>query len=149
MAPAASLVCTVESTRWPVSEAWIAISAVSRSRISPTMMTSGSWRRNERSPFAKVSSIFGFTCTWPMPRSGISTGSSMVRMLRSGELIFASAAYSVVVLPEPVGPVTSTMPWERVTSPSMILSCHSSKPSSARSRMTFDLSRRRMTIRSP
>ncbi len=44
-APAASLVCRVEKTRWPVSDAWIAISAVSTSRISPTMMTSGSWRR--------------------------------------------------------------------------------------------------------
>jgi hypothetical protein len=39
---AASLVWSVEKTRWPVSEAWIAISAVSRSRISPTRMTSGS-----------------------------------------------------------------------------------------------------------
>ncbi len=42
MAPGASLVWIVESTRWPVSAAWMAISAVSRSRISPTMMTSGS-----------------------------------------------------------------------------------------------------------
>ena len=41
-APAASLVWTVLNTRWPVSDAWIAISAVSLSRISPTMMTSGS-----------------------------------------------------------------------------------------------------------
>ena len=29
IAPAASLVCSVASTRWPVSEAWIAICAVS------------------------------------------------------------------------------------------------------------------------
>ena len=50
MAPAASLVCTVENTRWPVSDAVIAISAVSRSRISPTMMTSGSWRRKRAQP---------------------------------------------------------------------------------------------------
>ena len=41
----ASLVCSVESTRWPVSAALTAISAVSKSRISPTMMMSGSWRR--------------------------------------------------------------------------------------------------------
>ena len=58
-APAASLVWMVESTRWPVSDAWIAISAVSLSRISPTMMTSGSWRRKARSALAKVSPIFG------------------------------------------------------------------------------------------
>ena len=38
----ASLVCSVDSTRWPVCAALIAISAVSRSRISPTMITSGS-----------------------------------------------------------------------------------------------------------
>ena len=70
----------------------MAISAVSRSRISPTMMTSGSWRRKARRPPAKVSSILGLTCTWPTPLSGISTGSSMVRMLMSGELILERAA---------------------------------------------------------
>ena len=43
-APGASLVCSVENTRWPVSAAWMAISAVSWSRISPTMITSGSCR---------------------------------------------------------------------------------------------------------
>jgi hypothetical protein len=42
MAPAASLVWMVDSTRWPVSDAWMAISAVGKSRISPTMITSGS-----------------------------------------------------------------------------------------------------------
>ena len=42
MAPAASFVWMVESTRWPVSEALIAISSVSLSRISPTMTMSGS-----------------------------------------------------------------------------------------------------------
>ena len=39
--PTASLVCRVENTRCPVRDACIAIWAVSRSRISPTMMTSG------------------------------------------------------------------------------------------------------------
>ena len=42
-----------------MSEAWIAISAVSLSRISPTMITSGSWRKKARSALAKVSPIFG------------------------------------------------------------------------------------------
>jgi hypothetical protein len=44
--------------------------------------------------------------------SGIwySTGSSMVMILSSGVAISESAAYSVVVLPEPVGPVTTTIP---------------------------------------
>jgi hypothetical protein len=53
---AASFVCKVENTRWPVSAAWIAFSAVSRSRISPTMMMSGSRRRIVRSVLPKVGS---------------------------------------------------------------------------------------------
>ena len=50
----ASLVCSVESRRWPVSAASMLIWAVSRSRISPTMMMSGSARIIARSPAAKV-----------------------------------------------------------------------------------------------
>jgi len=38
----APLVCRVESTRWPVRAALMAISAVSKSRISPTRMMLGS-----------------------------------------------------------------------------------------------------------
>ena len=34
-APAASLVCKVLKTKWPVNEAWMAFSAVSRSRFHP------------------------------------------------------------------------------------------------------------------
>ena len=45
----ASIVCSVDSTRWPVSAASIAISIVSRSRISPTRMTFGAWRSAARS----------------------------------------------------------------------------------------------------
>ena len=41
----ASRVCSVESTRWPVSAALSAVRTVSSSRISPTRITSGSWRR--------------------------------------------------------------------------------------------------------
>ena len=41
---AASVVWTVEKTRWPVSAAVIASWIVSRSRISPTRITSGFWR---------------------------------------------------------------------------------------------------------
>ena len=50
----ASFVWSVERTRCPVSDAWIAISAVSRSRISPISTTSGilphdrAQRRRER-----------------------------------------------------------------------------------------------------
>ena len=50
----ASFVCSVESTRWPVRAASIEILAVSPSRISPTITTSGSERRIDRSAAAKV-----------------------------------------------------------------------------------------------
>src|SRR3982751_5793854 len=41
----ASCVCSVAKTRCPVSAAVIAVPIVSRSRISPTRMTSGAWRK--------------------------------------------------------------------------------------------------------
>ena len=85
----ASLVCSVESTRWPVSAALTAISAVSKSRISPTRMMFGSWRRNERSAAAKFSPMFSRTWTWLTPTRLNSTGSSAVMMLVSVVLIFA------------------------------------------------------------
>ena len=69
----------------------MAISAVSASRISPTMMTSGSWRTIERSPLANVRPIVGFTWIWLTPGSWYSTGSSIVMIFLSGELILSSA----------------------------------------------------------
>ncbi|OPZ25756.1 MAG: hypothetical protein BWZ01_02375 [Deltaproteobacteria bacterium ADurb.BinA179] len=87
---AESLVCRVENTRWPVRAAWMAISAVSRSRISPTRITSGSCLTMDRRPEAKVSPTLVFTGIWPMPLSWYSMGSSMVRMFLSGELILLS-----------------------------------------------------------
>ena len=78
----ASLVCSVESTRWPVSEACTAICAVSLSRISPSSTTSGSCRRMERRAVAKVSPAFSCTCTCTIPLpSRYSTGSSTVTIL--------------------------------------------------------------------
>ena len=50
----ALLVCRVEKTRWPVSAAVITVDTVSGSRISPTMMTSGSCRMALRSASEKV-----------------------------------------------------------------------------------------------
>jgi len=58
----------------------------------------------KRQPF------FSFTGIWVIPLIWYSTGSSIVMILSSSFLISLSAAYSVVVLPEPVGPVTSTIP---------------------------------------
>ena len=45
----ASLVCSVENTRCPVSAAVSTVAIVSGSRISPTRITSGDWRRMLRS----------------------------------------------------------------------------------------------------
>src|SRR5207249_5033539 len=44
------LAWTVVKTRCPVSADWMAICAVSSSRISPTMILSGSWRRMDLAP---------------------------------------------------------------------------------------------------
>ena len=92
MAPGASLVCSVERTRWPVSAPSMAICAVSRSRISPTMMMSGSARIIARSPLAKVRPARALTWTWVIPSIWRSTGSSMVMMFFSGVLTSPSAA---------------------------------------------------------
>ena len=54
MVLAAPLVCSVANTRWPVSAAVMAVEMVSRSRISPTRITSGSCRRAARRPAAKL-----------------------------------------------------------------------------------------------
>ena len=57
--------CSVPRTRWPVSDAVMASEMVSRSRISPTMMTSGSSRSEPRSAAPKD---FVWVCTsrWVM-----------------------------------------------------------------------------------
>ena len=51
----ASGVCTVEISKCPVSAAFIAVSIVSGSRISPISTTSGSWRSAARKPIRKLS----------------------------------------------------------------------------------------------
>ena len=86
-----SLVCSVENTRCPVSAACTAFWAVSWSRISPTMMMSGSWRRIVRSAKAKVMPILFWTAVWLNSSYTISIGSSMVVMLISGEARLRSA----------------------------------------------------------
>ena len=59
------------------------------------------------------------------------------------------AAYRVVVLPEPVGPVTSTMPCGSRISRSIEASVISLIPSTVRSSRAASLSRSRSTTRSP
>ena len=107
-------VCSVAKTRWPVSAAVSAVEIVSRSRISPTRITSGSWRSAARSASAKSSASAPISRWLTMHflwRCRNSIGSSIVRMCSSRSLlIMSSIAASVVVLPEPVGPVTRTKP---------------------------------------
>ena len=81
----ASLVCSVESTRWPVSAASMAMCALSRSRISPTMIMSGSARTIARSPVANVIPVRSETWICSTPARRYSTGSSIVISVFSGE----------------------------------------------------------------
>lgn len=111
---AADEVCSVPNTRWPVSAPESARRMVSRSRISPTRITSGSSRSALRRAFAN-DSVWGPTSRWLIRHFfdswTNSIGSSMVRMWPcSSSFLWLTIAASVVDLPEPVGPVTSTMP---------------------------------------
>ena len=89
----------------------MAMVAVSLSRISPTSMMSGSWRRNERSAEAKLRPALRLTWTWLIPLRRYSTGSSTVTMFTSGWFSTLRVAYSVVDFPEPVGPLRG---WSRM-----------------------------------
>ncbi len=75
-----------------MSEACTAISAVSLSRISPTITASGSCRRIERSPAANESPTLVFTWIWFTPGTWYSTGSSTVMHLISSLMILLSEA---------------------------------------------------------
>ena len=67
IAPGASLVCSVENTRCPVSDAWMPIWAVSVSRISPTRITLGACRSIDRITRAKSRPMECLISTWLMP----------------------------------------------------------------------------------
>ena len=107
-------VCSVAKTRWPVSAAVSAVEIVSRSRISPTRMMSGSWRSAALSALPKLVASGPISRWLTMQRLCLCTnsiGSSTVRMCSERvRLISSMIAASVVDLPEPVGPVTRTRP---------------------------------------
>ena len=145
----ASLVCRVLNTMWPVSEAFIAISAVSRSRISPIMMMFGAWRSIERKAAANVIPTSLRTCTWFMPVIWYSTGSSTVMIFRSGWFRKFSAEYRVVDLPDPVGPVTRNIPSAIPTILSNTAWSSEKNPSSGSPSLKPSLSRIRITMLSP
>ena len=102
-----------------------------------------------RSPLAKDISTRLFTWVCPTPSSSYSMGSSTVRILRWGEFSSARIAYSVVLFPDPVGPVTRMMPCGCCTKPfSRRLSTADSPIFSSVRRRLF-LSSRRSTALSP
>jgi len=67
-----------------------------------------------------------------MPGRRYSTGSSIVIALTSGRARSASAAYSVVDFPEPVGPVTSRAPVGRVSTCSSAICIENESPISVK-----------------
>ena len=84
-----------------------------------------------------------------MPSNSYSTGSSTVEIFSCFLSIACNDAYSVVVLPQPVGPVTRIIPFGVVIS-----FCHASStslrnPNSPRPTRMFLSSSKRMTIFSP
>ena len=87
---------------------------VSVSRISPTSITSGSWRSDSTSAALKLTASRP-TCRWFTKHLAdlwtYSIGSSIVIMCPSRRLFMLSIIVaSVVDLPDPVGPVTTTSP---------------------------------------
>ena len=106
---AALLVWSVEKTRWPVSAAVIAVCIVFQSRISPTMITSGSCRnmffRASLKLGESVETSRWETAAFPSAKRN-SIGSSIVTMWTGRfSMIERMMPASVVDLPEPVGPV--------------------------------------------
>ena len=123
MVCAAEFVCSVANVRWPVSAMRSADSIVSRSRSSPMRTMSGSSRSAARSATANPC-VSLCTSRWltmqPLCWWMYSIGSSIVRMCsRRSLLILSIIAASVVDLPLPVGPVTSTSPRGRSASVAM------------------------------
>ena len=109
-APAAEGACSEASTRWPLLAARTAVSAVTGSRISPIMITSGDWRSTLRSNSGNPTSALGLICDCRSPATAYSIGSSMVLIFRSPLFRCLRQPYRVVVLPDPVGPLTRIRP---------------------------------------
>ncbi len=88
-AATASVACSDESTKWPVSADCTAMRAVSTSRISPTRITSGSWRRIDFRPPANVMPACSLIWIWLIVGKTYSTGSSIVMTLHVGPVDLA------------------------------------------------------------
>ncbi len=127
----------------------MAISTVSKSRISPTMITLGSCLKMERSAPAKVNPISGLAVTWFIPSNWYSTGSSTVTIFLSGLSTNFNIEYKVVVLPLPVGPQTSNIPCGRCEIFFSLETVPSLKPNFSISSVAWYLSSMRIATFSP
>ncbi len=145
----AELLCKVEKTRCPVMAARKVICAVSGSRISPTKITSGSWRNKARIPAAKSSFTASASEVWRRRGSGYSTGSSKVMMLSCSASKVCNMEYRLVVLPLPVGPVTISKPSGRCTSWRRLATCAGGSPKAGSGTMPLSCSNSRSTRFSP
>ena len=112
----ALLVCSVPSTRWPVSAAVSASEMVSRSRSSPmrddvrVLAQRGAQRAGEGARCG--GSTWRWLTTQRFETCRYSIGSSIVMMWSArSSLIMLTSAARVEDLPQPAGPVTSTIPW--------------------------------------
>ena len=85
--------CIVASTRWPVSAAVSAVEIASKSRISPTTITSGSCRNTWISARLNERTSLSTSCCTTMARLFSCTnsmGSSMVTILQRRSLLIRS-----------------------------------------------------------
>ncbi|CCY61155.1 uncharacterized protein BN572_00375 [Clostridium sp. CAG:264] len=98
---------------------------------------------------ANVISALLFTCTWLIPLIFASTGSSTVIMFTSSLFSSLKDVYSVVDLPEPVGPVTRIIPCGLLRIPSNTLISSSSRPSPLFGFVSPSLEVSRITVFSP
>ena len=110
----------------------MAVLTLSGSRISPTMMMSGSWRRAFLKPSLKLPVSKPTSRCEMMERSSwkmYSIGSSIVMMRRNSLLLMCSIIDAIVVdLPLPVVPPMSTIPrWYMAMSPRILGRFRSSK----------------------
>ena len=102
-----------------------------------------------RTPDAKSTPITGCTCIWLNSGAIISMGSSIEQTFTSGVASSFIVEYSVVVLPEPVGPVTSTMPYGSLIIFSQRSRSSLVKPNSGKSRTSTSCVKIRITTFSP